>query len=108
VKKSKSYQQYVIKGVALLVLNFNAIPLFIPFLALKIKWIYVLVLFVSLILIKQTADILLLSRFSKQVDMKVNYWKLLLFQYIEALLTLLVAIKSIKGSYVWKERKQHF
>jgi cellulose synthase/poly-beta-1,6-N-acetylglucosamine synthase-like glycosyltransferase len=106
--KSKSYQQYVIKGVALLVLNFNAIPLFIPLLALKIKWIYVLVLFVSLILIKQTADILLLSRFSKQVDMKVNYWKLLLFQYIEALLTLLVAIKSIKGSYVWKGRKQHF
>ena len=63
-----------------MVLNFNAIPLFIPLLALKIKWIYVLVLFVSLILIKQTADILLLL-------LKCVHSVLKMFQSINLVLT---------------------
>jgi cellulose synthase/poly-beta-1,6-N-acetylglucosamine synthase-like glycosyltransferase len=106
--KSKNYQQYLVKLVALLVLNFNVIPLLTPILLLKIDWIYVLILFVSVILIKQIADMFLLSKFSKKMNLKVNYLNLLLFQYVEALLTLVVAIKSLKGSYIWKDRKQHF
>jgi cellulose synthase/poly-beta-1,6-N-acetylglucosamine synthase-like glycosyltransferase len=106
--KSKHYQQYVVKFVALLVLNMNAIPLFIPILMLKKNWMLAIILFISLIIIKQVADVLLVSKFSKMIEIKMNHWKMFLFQYLEALLTLLVAIKSIKGSYVWKNRKQHF
>ncbi len=106
--KSKNYQNKVVKVVALLVLNYNAVILLSPIMFFIDGWEKGFVLFLSLILLKQLADGLILSIYSKKMKASINYFNLLLFQYLEALLTLIVAIKSIKGSYVWKGRKQHF
>jgi hypothetical protein len=57
---------------------------------------------------KQIAEMMILSKYAKIIQTKVNYFNLFLFQWLEALLTLIIAIKSMKGSYDWKDRKQHF
>jgi cellulose synthase/poly-beta-1,6-N-acetylglucosamine synthase-like glycosyltransferase len=106
--KSKHYQANSIKWVALLVLNMNAVLLSAPLTIFFFNWDQGFILFFVLLVIKQVADIAGLAKFSRVVNKEVKYGKFLLFQYIEALLTLIVALKSIKGSYVWKERKQHF
>lgn len=102
--KSKNYQQFGVKLVALFVLNFNVVTLLFPFLFYKHTLIS-LVIFIGLISIKQIADHTLISRYAKMMKVNVNFFQLFLFQYVEALLTLIVALKSIKGSYNWKGRK---
>ncbi len=106
--KSKSYHNSFVNVVALLVLNVNVAVLLSPFMLIIIGWAQGLILFTGLIFLKYFAEYMILSQYSKTVKTKVDKLKLFLFQYIEALLTLLVALKSIKGSYVWKDRKQHF
>lgn len=106
--KSKHYQANSIKWVALLVLNMNAVLFLAPLTIFFFSWDQGFVLFFILLVIKQVADIAGLAKFSRIINKEVKYAKFLLFQYIEALLTLIVALKSIKGSYVWKDRKQHF
>jgi len=106
--KSKHYEANGIKIVALLVLNMNAVLLFSPLVFLAGNLYAGALLFISILLIKQLADTICMTAFANKMQIKVNYSKLLLYQYLEAALTLLVALKSIKGSYVWKERKQHF
>ena len=106
--KSKSYQQYAVKLVAIFVLNFNVITFLSPTLLFSKRFMLGISIFAILISIKQLADMILLSRYAKMMQFKTNYFRMFLFQYLEALLTILVAIKSIRGSYVWKDRKQHF
>lgn len=106
--KSKSYQQYRVKLIALLVLNYNAIPFVALLMIPRGPYFIGLILLISVLIIKQLGEMLLLSKFSKLMDLKVNYLKLFLYQFVEALLTVVIALNSIKGSYVWKERKQHF
>jgi cellulose synthase/poly-beta-1,6-N-acetylglucosamine synthase-like glycosyltransferase len=106
--KSKNYNTNGIKAVALIVFNMNVALLFSPLLLLFVKGNVSLALIILLFFTKQISDYLCLNSYNKAVNLKVNYLNLLLYQYLEALLTVMVALKSIKGSYIWKERKQHF
>lgn len=106
--KSKYYQAKQIKLIALLVLNVNVVVTFSPLILFYEPWIQSLVFFTGIHLAKHCADALVIKRYTQLIKMPVNYLKLLTFQYAEALLTLVIAINSIKGSYVWKDRKEHF
>jgi cellulose synthase/poly-beta-1,6-N-acetylglucosamine synthase-like glycosyltransferase len=105
--KSKNYDASRVKVVALIVLNMNTILLFSPLIILCNK-LSGFILFGILIASKQIADSIILNQYSKVLKMEMKLFKLLLFQYIEAILTFTIALKSIKGSYQWKGRKQHF
>jgi cellulose synthase/poly-beta-1,6-N-acetylglucosamine synthase-like glycosyltransferase len=106
--KSKSYANFAVKLVALLVLNGNLILLFAPLFLFIAPLNLALIFIFSLLMIKQAADLLIQITYSNKINSKVNYMKLFIFQYLEALFTVIVAIKSIKGTYTWKERKQYF
>jgi cellulose synthase/poly-beta-1,6-N-acetylglucosamine synthase-like glycosyltransferase len=106
--KSKSYSHSFVNLVALLVLNLNMAVVLSPLMIIVIGWWQGLVLFFCLIGLKYTAESLLLLKYSKALKIRVEYLKLFLFQYVEAFLTILIAVKSIKGSYIWKGRKQAF
>lgn len=105
--KSKNYQNKLVKAVAILVLNMNALLLFSP-LFMFYDMMNGFILFAALAGVKQIADMLIMQEFSKVIKQELSYFKLLIFQYIEALLTFIIAIQSVRGSYEWKGRKQQF
>lgn len=106
--KSKSYNQVMVKIVALLVLNINLLVLLAPLIIFFGNFLFGILLSMFLLIMKQIAEMMILSKYAKIIQTKVNYFNLFLFQWLEALLTLIIAIKSMKGSYDWKDRKQHF
>ena len=106
--KSKNYHENYIKLIALIVLNMNTTLLFSPLILCFSPFKYGLTIITVMLLIKQFADYLCLKKYAATMHLKLKYVKLFCFQYVEALLTFLVALKSIKGSYIWKNRKQHF
>jgi cellulose synthase/poly-beta-1,6-N-acetylglucosamine synthase-like glycosyltransferase len=106
--KSKSYEQIIVKIVALLVLNINVLILLLPLIILFGNLLIGVQLTLLMLVTKQIAEMLILSKFNKIIKTKVNYLNLFLFQWLEALLTLIIAVKSVKGTYYWKDRKQHF
>jgi hypothetical protein len=73
--KSKNYQNKVVKVVALLVLNYNAVILLSPIMFFIDGWEKGFVLFLSLILLKQLADGLILSIYSKKMKASINYFQ---------------------------------
>lgn len=101
--KSRNIPNVDVKLVALMVLNCNAALILLPLLL----WLgqQSILLIPAFIIMKQLGDMLLLQEYTKKVNLKANYAKLLYYQYIEAFLTFIVAVKSIRGNYVWKERK---
>lgn len=106
--KSKNYHENYIKLVALIVLNMNVVLLLSPFTLCFFSLQNSLVLMAATLFFKQLSDYLCIKKYVNKMQLKPNFVPLFIFQYIEALLTFLVAIKSIKGSYTWKNRKQHF
>jgi cellulose synthase/poly-beta-1,6-N-acetylglucosamine synthase-like glycosyltransferase len=106
--KSKNYKNYSVQLVAILVLNFNLVILLSPFMIISFGRFLGTIFFLSLLVFKFGVESIILRRYTKIVQTKVNYIKLFLYQYLEAIFTIQIALKSIKGSYVWKDRKQHF
>ncbi|HRG59374.1 MAG TPA: glycosyltransferase [Bacteroidia bacterium] len=103
--KSKSYTNNLIKVVALVVLNLNLLIVLSIILCFIFSIKFGLIITIGLIILKQLSEMYLLQKFTKLFNVNINYFQLFLFQYIEAVFTVLVAIKSIKGSYIWKGRR---
>lgn len=104
VSKSKHYPVSTTTLVGALVLNTNIMLIAsVVFLANKFHF-SILFCALSVLLIKSIADYMSVVTFSRISKRSVNFSRILLFEYLEALLTIIIAVKSIKGSYEWKGR----
>jgi hypothetical protein len=104
--KTKHYQHKSVILFALIVLLSNSSILLSPILIFLVGFKIGILLIGMIMGMKFLADTLITLPYSKLIEKKINYFYLLLWQFPEAALTCFVAFKSMKGNYVWKDRKQ--
>lgn len=88
--------------LGLLVVSVNILILAIPF--LMVYNTEEIEVYLILIFLKIATDFLVIHQTAQFFNVKLSFWKLIPQVFIYALVTTIVVIKSLKGSYSWKGR----
>jgi cellulose synthase/poly-beta-1,6-N-acetylglucosamine synthase-like glycosyltransferase len=106
--KTKSYQHIPSVLLAIIVFLVNLILLCSPLYIVVGGLFNGLGITLMILCIKYVADAMITLPYVNLIRRKTSYLLLFLLQLPEALLTCYIAIRSLRGSYQWKNRRQQF